>query len=73
MQVVQTPTPRRFEYAGDLASGSPQAAAAYARQVSSGTPDCLFLLISVVNRKLVRNRMQMVLPCCLRNIELQSG
>ena len=37
MQVVQTPTPRRFEYAGDLASGSPQAAAAYARQVSSGT------------------------------------
>ena len=37
MQVVQTPNPRRFDYAGDLAAGSPQAAAAYARQVCSGT------------------------------------
>ena len=33
-QVVQTPNPRRFDYASDLASGSPQAAAAYAKQVS---------------------------------------
>ena len=35
--VVQTPNPRRFDYANDLASGSPQAAAAYAKQVSSVT------------------------------------
>ena len=34
-QVVQTPNPRRFDYASDLASGSPQAAAAYAKQVSN--------------------------------------
>lgn len=33
LQIVQTPNPRRYEYAGDLANGSPQAAAAYARQV----------------------------------------
>lgn len=34
-RVVQTPNPRRFEYTGDIASGSPQAAAAYAKQVSA--------------------------------------
>lgn len=35
LQVVQTPNPRRFEYAGDIAAGSPQAATAYAHQVGA--------------------------------------
>ena len=40
LQVVQTPNPRRFEYAGDIAAGSPQAAIAYARQVRADSLLC---------------------------------
>jgi hypothetical protein len=41
LEVVQTPTPHRFEYAGDISAGSPQAAIAYARQVRVDSLPCV--------------------------------